>query len=84
MKFIYYVNSRNRQRDMWLFIISHPSVKFDSERSRENEFTTFFICYMTLFDHTINRLCDFVDNRPALEPTTLLSLVAMSLAEVEI
>ena len=39
---------------------------------------------MTLFDHTINKLCDFVDNRPALEPTTLLSLVAMSLAEVEI
>ena len=39
---------------------------------------------MTLFDHTINRLCDFVDNRPALEPTTLLSLVAMGLAEVEI
>ena len=39
---------------------------------------------MTLFDHMIIRLYDFVDNRPALEPTTLSSLVAMGLAEVEI
>ena len=35
---------------------------------RENEFITFFICYMTLCDHVINRLCDFVDKRPALDP----------------
>ena len=56
---------------MWLLIISHPSVKFDSHRSRENEFITFFICYMTLCDHVINRLCDFVDNKPALEPKFL-------------
>ena len=70
---------------MWLLIISHPSVKFDSHGSRENEFITFFICYMALCDHVIDRLRDFVDNRPALEPTTLLSsLVAIRLAEVEI
>ena len=50
--------------DMWL--LSHPSVKFDSHRSRENEFITFFICYMTLCDHVIYRLCDFVDNSSAL------------------
>ena len=39
---------------------------------------------MTLCDHVINRLCDFVDNRPALEPTTWSTLVAIGLAEVEI
>ena len=38
---------------------------------------------MTLCDHVINRLCDFVHNRPVLEPTTLSSLVAIGLAEVE-
>ena len=37
--------------DMWLLNISHPSVKFDSHMSRENEFKTFFICYMTLCEH---------------------------------
>ena len=39
---------------------------------------------MTLCDHVINRLCDFVDNKPALERTTLSSLLAIGLAEVEI
>ena len=39
---------------------------------------------MTLCDHVINRLCDFVDDTPALEPTTLPSLVAIGLVEVEI
>ena len=39
---------------------------------------------MTLCDHVINRLCDFVDNKPALEPTTLSSFLAIVLAEVEI
>ena len=33
--------------DMWLLIISHPSVEFDSHRSREKEFIAFLICYMT-------------------------------------
>ena len=70
--------------DMWFLIISHSSVKFDSHRSRENEFITFLICYTTLCDHVINRFCDFVDNRSPLEPTTLSSLVAIGLAEVEI
>ena len=37
-----------------------------------------------LSDHVINRLCDFLDNRPALEPTTLSSLLAIGLPEVEI
>ena len=49
---------------MWLLIISHSSVNFDSHRSRENEFTTIFICYMTLCDQVSNSLCDFVDNKP--------------------
>ena len=70
--------------DMWLLIISHPSVKFDSHRSCKNEFATFFICYMTLCDHVINRLCDFVDNRPELEPTTLSSLLAIGLTEYNV
>ena len=39
---------------------------------------------MTLFDNVINRLCDFVDNKPALEPNILSSMVAIDLAEVEI
>ena len=38
---------------------------------------------MTLYDHAIYRLCDFVDNRAALVPTTLSSMVAIRLAEVE-
>ena len=69
--------------DMWLLIISNPSIKFDSHRSREDEFVT-FICFMSLRDHVINRLCGFVDNRLVLEPTTRSTLVAIGLAEVEI
>ena len=70
--------------DVWLLIISHPSVKFDKNKSREGEFKTFFIYHVTLYDHVINRLCELMDNKPALEPTTLPSLVAIGLAEVEI
>ena len=70
--------------DMWLLIISHPSVKFDSDRSHENELKIFFICHVTLCDHVINRLCDLMDNKSALEPTTLSSFVAIGLAQVEI
>ena len=64
--------------------ISPPSVMFDSDRSRESEFITFIICHVTLCDHMINRLCDLMDNKPALEPTTLSSLGAIDLAKVEI
>ena len=39
---------------------------------------------MTLCDHVINRLCDCLDNKPILEPTTLSDFLAMVLAEVEI
>ena len=39
---------------------------------------------MTLCDHVVNRLCDFVDNRPALESTILSSLVVIGLTEVDI
>ena len=39
---------------------------------------------MTLYDHVINRLCDFVDHKPALELTTLSNVLALVLAEVEI
>ena len=39
---------------------------------------------MIFCDHVMNRLCGFVDNRPALESTTLSGLVAIGLAEVEI
>ena len=38
---------------------------------------------MTLCDHVVNRLWDSMDNKPALEPTTLSSLVAIGLAEDE-
>ena len=69
--------------DMWLLIISHPSVKFDSYGSRENDFITFPVCYMTLCHYVINSSWDVVDNKPALEPTTLSSLVAVGLTEVQ-
>ena len=39
---------------------------------------------MTLCDHVINRLYDFMDNKPPLEPTTLSSLLNIVLLEVEI
>ena len=39
---------------------------------------------MTLCDNMINRLCYFVGDKPALEPTTLSSFSAIVLAEVEI
>ena len=34
---------------------------------------------MTLCDHMINSLCEFVDNRPPLEPATLSGLVAIEI-----
>ena len=67
---------------MELLIISYLSVNFDSHRSRESKFITFFIWLVTLYDHVINRLCDFVDNRPVLEPTTLASLAVIGPAKV--
>ena len=39
---------------------------------------------MTLCDHVINRLCDFVDKKPVLEPTTLSRFLATVLAEVDL
>ena len=39
---------------------------------------------MTLCDHVIKRLCDVMDNKPALEPATLSSFLAIVLAKVEI
>ena len=39
---------------------------------------------MTLCDHVINTLCDFVDNKLALEPITVSNFLAIDLAEVEI
>ena len=69
---------------MWLLIISHHSVNFDSDRSRESEFETFSICHVTLCDHAINRLSDLMDNKHALEPTTLSIFAAIGLQKVEI
>ena len=34
-------------------------------------------------DHVIDRLCNFVDKKSALEPTTLTIFLAIVLAEVE-
>ena len=59
--------------DMWLLIISQ--VKLNLSR---------FSFVIWLCDHLINRLCDFVDNKPALEPTTLSSFLAIVIVEVEI
>ena len=84
MEFICHVTSRTLLLGMWLLIISHPNVKFDSHRSLRNEFITCCICYMTLCDHVINRLCDFVDKKLALRPATLSSFLAIVLAEVNI
>ena len=74
MKFICHVTSRNgvvrATRD---FVVRHVT---PSHKLRENESITFFI----LCDHVINRLCDFVDNRPALGH----HFVGIGLAEIEI
>ena len=70
--------------DIWLLIISHNFVKFDSDRSRESEFITSFTCRVTLYDHVINRLRALMDNSLALEPTTRSSLLAIGPMEVEI
>ena len=43
-----------------------------------------FHSHVTSCDHVINRLCDLIDNKLALEPTTLSNLVVIGLAEVEI
>ena len=78
MKFICHVTSRNRMvSGICDFAFRHVTP------NPENEFITFFVCYMTLCDHVINRFCDFVDNKHALEPTILSSLVAIGLTEVE-
>ena len=85
MKFTCHLTSRNRMvRGICDFAFRHVTVKFDSHGSRKKEFVTLFVCYMTLCDYVINRLCDFVDNKPALEPTTLSALVAIGIAKVEI
>ena len=89
---ICHMNSRNMWSkeyvalwlDIWLLIISHPSIKFDRDRSRESEFKIFLISLVTLCDHIINRLSDLMDNNLTLKPTTLPSLVAIGLADVEI
>ena len=39
---------------------------------------------MSLCDHVINSLCDFVVNRPALAPTTLSSLLAIGIVKVQV
>ena len=91
MKFICHVTSRNRMvRVICDFAVrhmtpnhKHPFVKFDGYRSREKEFIAFLICYITLCNHDINRLFDFIDNRPVLEPTSLSSLLGIGLAKVE-
>ena len=44
---------------------------------------TFFICHMTWCVHVINEFCDFVDNTFSPEATSLSSLVAIGIAEVE-
>ena len=67
--------------DVWLLTISHASVKFNI--TQKWIYDVFHLLY-DLCDHMINRLYDFVDDRPTLEPTTLSRLVAMGLAEVEL
>ena len=70
--------------NMWLLIICHLLSSLIATGHVKKNLIAFLICYTTLCDHVINRLCDFVDNRPALEPTTLSSLVVIGLGEVEI
>ena len=57
---------------------------FDCHRSRENDFITSFIYYITLCNRVVKKLCDFVENKLALEPTTQSSFLAIVLVEVEI
>ena len=45
---------------------------------------TFFICHVTWCAHVINGLCNFVDNIFSSETTSLSSVVAIGLVEMEI
>ena len=65
----------------WLLIISHHPVS--GYKSRGNGDIMFIICHVTWCVHVINGLCNFVDNIISSETTSLSSLVAIGLVEVE-
>ena len=71
--------------DMWLLIIRYPAVKFDSHGSRAKWiYNIFRLLYDFMWPHDQQqqamRLCGY---KPTLGPTTLSSLIAIGLTEVE-
>ena len=67
---------------LWLLILKHHHVKFTEHRSRKNGDITFFSCHMIWCVYEINGLCDFLDDIPPSEATSLPSFVAIVIAEV--
>ena len=67
-----------------LSVIHHHPFTFSVRRTCATEDITFFICHGTAYDHVIKESCDFVRGGLISYATTLLSLVAMSLVEIEI
>ena len=67
---------------LWLLILKHHHVKFTEHRRRENGDITFFSCHMIWCVYEINGLCDFLDDIPPSEATSLPSFVAIVIAEV--
>ena len=63
--------------NLWLLIISHYPVKFVGQRPRGSEHIKLFISHMTLYNHVIERLCDFVGGGQQ-------HIVTISLLKVEI
>ena len=69
---------------LWLLFISHHPVKFSGHKSRGNKDIMFFICHVTSCVHVIYGLYDFLDNIFSSQATSLSSLVAIGLVEMEI
>ena len=64
-------------------IKSHHLVKFGGHSSGGIG-NTFFICHVSWYIHVMNRLCGFANSILSSEATSLSSLVAIGLVEVEI
>ena len=84
---IYHVTSRNHViEEICDFVVRHMTSNHKPCKNTGHLKVNLwpFPFDVSLCDHVINRLCDLVDNRLALEPTTLSGLVIMCLAEVKI
>ena len=63
-------------------LISYNPVKFRSQMPCGRENIIFFICHVTLCDHVIEEMCDFMVNGSSSQATIPLSLRAAGLLKV--